>query len=163
MWVKSQPPGVCVHNCLMISKLLQSKSNSGTMLKLIWHTKVRSQHRLSSAGTGISTQQPSQTGGDNIWNHPCRTWPPTLQKTPWPCNEAGKLCGSGRRQEKQTIFVDNVGYTLCRRKSDISFNGLWAFRPDHSSDHHPIAISWGSSSSSSACCTIHETSAILGI
>lgn len=156
MWVKSQPPGVCVHKCLMIAKLLQSKSNFGTMLKQTWHTKVwpegvTPKHRFFPAGTRISTQQVSQTGDNNIWNHHSRTWPPTLQKTPCPCNEAGKLCGSGRRQAKLIVFVDNVRNTLRRRKPDTAFKGLWAFRCDHSSSHHTTAISWGSSSYSTAC------------
>lgn len=160
MWVKSQPPAVCVHKCLMVAKLLQSKSNFGTVLKLTWHTEVwlegvGSKHRFS-AGAGISTQQISQTGDNNIWNQHSRTWPPTLQKTSCPCNETGKLCGSGRQQEKLIFFVDNVGNALCRRKFDISYKGLWAFRPDHSSSHYPTAISWGSSSYSTAC-IIHVT------
>lgn len=154
----SQPPGVCVHKCL-IEKLLQSKSNFGTVLKLTWHTKVwpegvRAKHRFSCAGTGISTQQTSQTGDNNIWNHHSGIWPPTLQKTPCPCSEAVKLCGSGRQQEKLIVFVDNVGNTLCRRSS--SYKGLWASKPDHSSSHHPIAISWSSSGYSTAC-IIHVT------
>lgn len=160
-WVKSRPPGVCAHKYLMIANLLQRKSNFGTMLKLTWHTKVwpervRSKHRISSAGTEISAQQTSRTGDNNIWNHHSRTWLPGLQKTPWPCDEAGKLCESGRQQEKLIVFVDNVGNTLCKRKFDISFKGLGAFRPDHSSGHHPTAISWGSSSYSTAC-IIHVT------
>lgn len=85
-----------------------------------------------------------------------RTWPPTLQETPCPGSEAGKLCRSRRQQEKLIVFVDKVGNTLCQRKLDISFKGLWAFRPDHSSGHHPRAISWGSSSYSTAC-IIHVT------
>lgn len=145
-----------------IAKLLQSKCNFGTMLKLTWYTKVwpegvRSKHRFSSAGTGISTQQTSQTGDNNVWNHHSRIWPPTLRKRPCPCNKAVKLCGSGRQQGKPIVFMDNVGNTLCRRKLDTSYKGLWAFGPDHSSGHHPIAISWGSSSCYSTTCIIHVT------